>query len=82
MYDIVPIHLFWFFRTWQVQIKLLPSTDTRLGRIVMAPSATISWPVTGELLDPQLSDPTHKKWPVWLLLLAASRTRLLKEDGN
>jgi len=48
----------------------------------MAPSATISWPITGEILDPQLSEPTHKKWPVWLFLLAASRTRLFDEKRN
>lgn len=42
----------------------------------MAPSATLSWPITGEILEPQLSDPTHRKWPVWLFLLAAARTRL------
>lgn len=57
----------------------LPSTDARLGRIVMAPSATLSWPITGEILDPQLSDPTHRKWPVWLFLFAASRTRLIED---
>lgn len=64
---------------WQLRICLLlslPSTDALLGRIVMAPSATLSWPITGEILDPQLSEPTHRKWPVWLFLLAASRTRL------
>lgn len=57
---------------------VLPSTDALLGRMVMAPSATRSWPITGEILDPQLSEPTHRKWPVWLLLFAASRTRLVK----
>lgn len=58
--------------------SVLPSTDARLGRIVMAPSATLSWPITGEILEPQLSEPTHRKWPVWLFLLAASRTRLVE----
>ncbi|TNN36345.1 hypothetical protein EYF80_053494 [Liparis tanakae] len=38
-----------------------PSTDALLGRMVTAPSATRSCWTTGEILDPQLSDPTHRK---------------------
>lgn len=79
-------HLTYFNCTWAGSIMtfkpdfytFLPSTDARLGRIVMAPSATLSWPITGEILEPQLSDPTHRKWPVWLFFLAASRTRLFQ----
>ena len=44
--------------------------------MVMAPSATFSCPTTGEILEPQLSEPTHRKCPDWLFLLAASRMRL------
>lgn len=39
----------------------LPLMDWRLGRIVTAPSAISSWWSTGEILEPQLSDPTHKR---------------------
>lgn len=38
-----------------------PSTDALLGRMVMAPSATRSCWTTGEILEPQLSEPTHRK---------------------
>lgn len=58
----------------------LPLTDILLGRMVIAPSATTSWCRTGEILEPQLSDPTHRKWPVWLAFLAASRTRLRTQE--
>lgn len=44
--------------------------------MVMAPSATCSCWRTGEILDPQLSEPTHKKCPVRLFRFAASRIRL------
>lgn len=55
---------------------IVPSTEALLGRIVMAPSATFSCWCTGEIFEPQLSEPTQRKWFVWLLRLAASRTRL------
>lgn len=42
----------------------LPLIDWRLGRIVIAPSAISSWCSTGEILEPQLSDPTQIKRPV------------------
>lgn len=54
----------------------LPRTDILLGRMVTAPSATSSRRSTGALLEPQLSEPIQKKWPVWLALRAASRTLL------
>lgn len=38
--------------------------DCRLGRMVTAPSAISSWFSIGEILEPQLSDPTQMKWPV------------------
>lgn len=72
----------WHHCLWLYFFSHLPSTDARLGRMVMAPSATLSWPITGEILDPQLSEPTHRKWPVWLLLLAASRTRLIRRKKS
>lgn len=53
-----------------------PSTDALLGRIVTAPSATRSCWTTGEILEPQLSEPTHRKWPVKLWRFAASSIRL------
>lgn len=54
----------------------LPRTDILLGRMVTAPSATSSRRSTGALLEPQLSEPIQKKWPVWLALRAASNTLL------
>lgn len=54
----------------------VPSTEALLGRIVIAPSATFSCWCTGEIFEPQLSEPTQRKWFVWLFRLAASRTRL------
>lgn len=54
----------------------LPRTDVLLGRMVTAPSATSSRRSTGALLEPQLSEPIQKKWPVWLALRAASSTLL------
>lgn len=54
----------------------LPRTDILLGRMVTAPSATSSRCSTGALLEPQLSEPIQKKWPVWLAFRAASSTRL------
>lgn len=54
----------------------LPRTDILLGRMVTAPSATSSRRSTGALLEPQLSEPIQKKWPVWLALRAASSTLL------
>lgn len=50
--------------------------DCRFGRMVTAPSAISSWFRIGEILDPQLSEPTQIKWPVWLAFLAAWRSRL------
>lgn len=44
--------------------------------MVTAPSATSSRRSTGALLEPQLSEPIQKKWPVWLALRAASSTLL------
>lgn len=55
---------------------ILPSIDALFGRMVIAPSATLSCWTTGDIFEPQLSDPTHRKWPVWLLRFAASNTRL------
>lgn len=46
-----------------------------------APSATSSWSWMGEILAPQLSEPTNRKCPVRLDFLAACRTRL-KEDKS
>lgn len=54
----------------------LPRTDILLGRMVTAPSATSSRCSTGAILEPQLSEPIQKKWPVWLAFRAASSTRL------
>lgn len=75
---------------WAPQIKLddssrwrgdalgvwIPLMEERLGRIVIAPTATSSSWWIGLLLDPQLSDPIHRKWPTWLALLVALRTPL------
>lgn len=41
--------------------------------MVMAPSAISSCWCSGLILDPQLSDPTQRKWPTWSALLAAAR---------
>lgn len=38
-----------------------PSMDALFGRMVIAPSATLSCWTTGDILEPQLSDPTHRK---------------------
>lgn len=57
----------------------LPLTDTRLGRMVTEPSATSSRCRTGEILEPQLSEPIQMKCPVWFALLAASSTLLWGE---
>lgn len=54
----------------------VPSIEERLGRIVTAPTATSSSWWIGLLLAPQLSDPIHRKWPTWLVLLVALRTPL------
>lgn len=54
----------------------IPSMEERLGRIVTAPTATSSSWWIGLLLEPQLSDPIHRKWPTWLALLVALRTPL------
>lgn len=67
-------------RGWVVGAPLrlpgLPRTDILLGRMVTAPSATSSRCSTGAILEPQLSEPIQKKWPVWLAFRAASSTRL------
>lgn len=56
--------------------------EALLGRMVMAPTASSSKLRIGEVLDPQLSEPTHRKWPVRLAWRVASRTRLEEmEDG-
>lgn len=60
-------------------IIYLPLIDWRLGRMVIAPSAISSWCSTGEILEPQLSDPTQIKCPVWLAFFAACRSRLERE---
>lgn len=60
----------------QHRVEHLPRTDILLGRMVTAPSATSSRCSTGALLEPQLSEPTQKKWPVWLAFRAACSTRL------
>jgi len=57
----------------------LPLTETRLGRMVTEPSATSSRCRTGEILEPQLSEPIQMKCPVWFALLAASSTLLRRE---
>lgn len=54
-----------------------PSMEALLGRMVMAPTATSSRLRTGEVFAPQLSEPTHRKWPVRLAWRAASRTLLV-----
>lgn len=54
----------------------IPLMDCRLGRMVTAPSAISSWFRMGEILEPQLSDPTQMKCPVWLAFFAARRRRL------
>ena len=38
-----------------------PSIEALLGRMVMAPTATSSRFRMGEILAPQLSEPTHRK---------------------
>lgn len=43
--------------------RLLPSMVALLGRMVMAPSATSSCCSTGLTLEPQVSEPTHRKCP-------------------
>lgn len=55
--------------------------DCRFGRMVTAPSAISSWFSIGEILDPQLSEPTQIKWPVWLAFFAAWRSRLEDMKG-
>ena len=55
-----------------------PSMEALLGRMVIAPTATSSRFRTGEILAPQLSEPTHRKWPVRLAWRAASRTLLVR----
>lgn len=47
-----------------------------LGRMVTAPRPPSSRCSTGAILEPQLSEPIQKKWPVWLAFRAASSTRL------
>lgn len=54
----------------------VPLIDWRLGRMVTAPSAISSCCTTGEIFEPQLSEPTQMKCPVWLAFLAAWRSRL------
>lgn len=39
----------------------VPLMDWRLGRMVTAPSAISSWCTTGEIFEPQLSEPTQMK---------------------
>lgn len=58
--------------------------DCRFGRMVTAPSAISSWFSIGVILEPQLSEPTQMKWPVWLAFLAAWRSRLWgkKKEGE
>lgn len=50
----------------------------RLGRMVMAPSATSSCCSNGLTLEPHVSEPTHRKCPTWSALLAAARICLQK----
>lgn len=64
------------FSPRSVLLPVSPSTDALLGRMVTAPSATRSCCTTGEILEPQLSEPTHRKWPVRLWRFAASSIRL------
>lgn len=61
---------------------IIPLMDCRLGRMVTAPSAISSWFSIGEILEPQLSEPTQMKWPVWLAFLAAWRSRLWDGEGE
>lgn len=42
-------------------VGALPSIEALLGKMVMAPTASSSRFKTGEILDPQLSEPTHRK---------------------
>lgn len=56
--------------------------DWRLGSMVMAPSAISSWCSTGDIFDPQLSDPIQIKWPGPLAFLAACRSRLRRAKGK
>lgn len=48
-----------------------------MGRMVTAPTTTSSRFRMGEVLAPQLSEPTHRKWPVRLARRVASRTLLV-----
>ena len=66
---------------WEMQGRAClhsPSMEALLGRMVIAPTATSSRFRTGEILAPQLSEPTHRKWPVRLAWRAASRTLLVR----
>lgn len=58
----------------------LPSMEALLGRMVMAPTATSSRFKMGEILDPQLSEPTQRKWPVRLAWRVASKTLLVRAE--
>ena len=58
----------------------LPSIDVLLGRMVTAPSAISSCCWTGEIFDPQLSEPIQRKCPDWLAFLAASSIRLQRNN--
>lgn len=46
---------------WERASRHSPSMEALLGRMVMAPTATSSRFRMGEVLAPQLSEPTHKK---------------------
>ena len=48
-----------------------PSRELRKGSIVMAPSAANSWSLTGCILAPQESLPTHTKWLVLFAFIVA-----------
>lgn len=56
--------------------------DCLLGRMVTAPSAISSWLSIGAILEPQLSEPTQMKCPVWLVFLAAKSSRLWDTGGE
>lgn len=58
----------------------LPSMEALLGKMVMAPTATSSRFKMGEILDPQLSEPTQRKWPVRLAWRVASKTLLVRAE--
>ncbi len=76
-------HWHLYHANWKdAYVYFKPSIDALLGRMVTAPSATSSWSRMGELLAPQLSDPTNLNWPVKLDFLAASRTCLDKKEHN